>query len=229
MKKTLFIFLLSIFGSNICKSYYVGIYSLDFLPSAHVTVNDDIRLVLVSIFPMGSSSYAPPLIGYYYTRTSNTVDVFVYYDESGPWPQQGSAAVDTFNLDKFPKGVYNVRLHDNVTRPGIDTNRGNPGDLDSLVLTVDFPLSVPQTPALTASVYPNPVTSDLQVRIDDLTSGTSVPVEIELTDVTGKLILRQKCTSSITFINMRDCAPGLYLYRIMSNGIVQTKGELKKE
>jgi len=74
------------------------------------------------------------------------------------------------------------------------------------------------------SVYPNPVTDILQ--INNLLSNAML---LQLTDITGKILLQQTLVKGHTEISLQSFSPGMYLYRFTdSKGYVQ-QGKLVKQ
>lgn len=61
------------------------------------------------------------------------------------------------------------------------------------------------------SLYPNPVTGNLVIKINDDFSKDAV---IQLLDCTGKLIITQKVKGSETILTMETLLPGIYLVKV---------------
>ncbi len=69
-------------------------------------------------------------------------------------------------------------------------------------------------------VYPNPVYDRLNVQYN----GKGAGLQIELTDITGKVLL----TSTVRTIDVSHLTPGVYLYRIVADGKTAAQGKVIK-
>jgi aminopeptidase N len=82
-------------------------------------------------------------------------------------------------------------------------------------------LGIGGTTTMAQSVYPNPVHDFLTI------SGSNGGI-LQITDVTGKLLLQQQLTQNTAQADMRTLAPGLYLYRILKDGLLSSQGKIVK-
>ena len=67
---------------------------------------------------------------------------------------------------------------------------------------------------LSMSVYPNPTTNRLTLKVADYESDN---LSYHLFDVTGKLVKMKKITDPETQIIMQDLKPGVYFLKIVDN------------
>lgn len=85
-----------------------------------------------------------------------------------------------------------------------------------------FTLGVDDFPAITLMmmVYPNPVTSLANLKIENLATEN---LEYQLYDLQGKLLSNRKITQDETQINMESLASAIYLLKIFdSNKLIKT-------
>jgi hypothetical protein len=66
----------------------------------------------------------------------------------------------------------------------------------------------------TISIYPNPVSSELNVSLESSLINTS---SIELYDMIGNLIITQKVISNTTTLSFFSLAKGIYTIRVISD------------
>jgi hypothetical protein len=64
------------------------------------------------------------------------------------------------------------------------------------------------------TVFPNPVTDKLNIKIDDLRG----IAEIRVFDINGKLLLQQRSTSINTQLDVSKLATGMYIIKVMNDG-----------
>jgi hypothetical protein len=70
-------------------------------------------------------------------------------------------------------------------------------------------------PGLT--VYPNPITDFLTLKVDASTSLSVRSMRYQLYDISGKLIENKELTSNETSIDMKNLVPAVYFLKITSN------------
>lgn len=74
-------------------------------------------------------------------------------------------------------------------------------------------------------IWPNPVKSVCKVRCDDVSDMT----DIQVFDISGKLLFTQKATGNEIVLDFSGRAPGLYLLRILSNERIISTTKVVKE
>jgi len=151
----------------------------------------------------------------YATPQADTFSYFIY--DMKPTPDGGFVMVGQAKDDTYP--------YENPTQRGwiikVDSN-GCSGPDDPQC----WPLAVANTVKNNQeiSVYPNPVTDVLQIN-----NPLSNAMLLQLTDITGKLLLRQTVAKGHAEISLQSFSPGMYLYRFTdSKGYVQV-GKLVKQ
>ena len=88
-----------------------------------------------------------------------------------------------------------------------------------------WPTDVPHTPVnKTVSVYPNPVHSNWYISNNE-----GKKLKITITDITGRTILQKQASSTHIQTDLSHYPPGMYLYRITSNGGILLQGKLLKQ
>lgn len=75
--------------------------------------------------------------------------------------------------------------------------------------TDDFP-----NISLQMIVYPNPTTSSINLKIENLTSSS---LEYQLFDLTGRIIIRQKISQTETQISLENFPTATYLINVLDN------------
>ena len=85
-------------------------------------------------------------------------------------------------------------------------------------------LSTQEVSKSSISIFPNPVSDLLTIKIDH-----NKNIEVHITDVTGKAILKDKVSSSSKTINFSNNPSGVYYISILENNqIIETKKIIKK-
>lgn len=74
------------------------------------------------------------------------------------------------------------------------------------------------------SIYPNPVTSNLNIDINDLTT----PASVEIIDVEGQLIFSQTLNTKSNSVNIEQFSRGVYFIKINSNNQIYNYKLLKQ-
>jgi hypothetical protein len=67
------------------------------------------------------------------------------------------------------------------------------------------------------NLFPNPAANSVQLQFD-----VELPTQIEITDLTGKVIYSKNASTKLVSINLNEIANGYYLVKAM-NGIYQNK------
>ncbi|MDR2474803.1 MAG: T9SS type A sorting domain-containing protein [Bacteroidales bacterium] len=75
-------------------------------------------------------------------------------------------------------------------------------------------------------IYPNPTRGLMYIEVGDFDSGQQV--DLLLTDVSGKIIFRQKAASSIVEIDLNGHPQGIYLLRVQREGEVSSYKIIKE-
>jgi hypothetical protein len=95
------------------------------------------------------------------------------------------------------------------------TGTTEPADTTGITNTVDNTYSSGQGSACDLAVYPVPTDGDLFIRFTGDIAGRDIPVDIEVSSVTGSVISRTLHRSSETIrLSLGDESPGLYFIHI---------------
>jgi hypothetical protein len=74
------------------------------------------------------------------------------------------------------------------------------------------------------SVYPNPVKDYLTVELPENTVGT-----LTLFDWNGKIVSNQPVTGSVATIHIASLSPGVYILRLVQDGVASSGVKIIKE
>ena len=95
------------------------------------------------------------------------------------------------------------------------TNTAGCSDINSKTITVNLCTGVEEfNNSSIISIYPNPVSSELNVSLESSLINTS---SIELYDMIGNLVMTHKVTSNITTLSFSSLAKGIYTIRVISD------------
>jgi Secretion system C-terminal sorting domain len=72
-------------------------------------------------------------------------------------------------------------------------------------------------------MLPNPVTTDLTIEMPD-----NIGSEIQIFDITGRLVWQQKINASIQTLHLPPLPSGAYVYKILQQQQVLKTGKLVK-
>lgn len=138
-------------------------------------------------FPFGSSSACPEVDTLWMTRTGNTYELNLLYDNTVPFPQFQCTRIDTI-IDSITSCspcelVVNAHImgaYDTTTWPtGLDTLWYDDSDTSHFSFLTVQPIASDHQ----VKVYPNPVSSF--IKLEGL---IEPPLMVTLLDMTGKLI-----------------------------------------
>jgi hypothetical protein len=136
-----------------------------------------------------------------------------------PYRYRWANNATTDNLSNIPKGTYFLTITDSKNC------QSGESVLVMSTATLDFTL------VEAARVFPNPTQDVLQV---ELQLKESLPLELELLDLTGRVVWRRKLGPQLRVnerINLQDFSAGTYLLRVKNVGrvlYVERIGNVKK-
>lgn len=67
---------------------------------------------------------------------------------------------------------------------------------------------------LTSSVYPNPVSDQLQLKIENV---SITDLSFKILDINGQLLVHKKIESNTTSIDMNNFAPAVYFLKVLNS------------
>ena len=91
------------------------------------------------------------------------------------------------------------------------------GDVDTATVFLDFLTSVNEIEQFESSIYPNPVNDILNIR-----TGNATIENIQIIDLTGRLVKTIIPVSNQTQVNVAEFNAGIYFVQITVNGKVET-------
>ena len=128
--------------------------------------------------------------------------------------EEGNSDGEEADVRYIPEGNYeHVYLTIRVYEEGNESN--------AVSFTLDNQVaSIKDNIVNNVSVYPNPATKNLNIKVSDELLNSY----IILTNLLGKLELKKKITSKYETINIENFNKGIYFYSIVTNGkIIETK------
>ena len=199
-------------GSVVKSNYQDGTigahYDLD-LPMIHIDAGTHPELGFEYAYALYPGAYGDSLQVFISTDCGSTWQTL--FNKGGPalktapttsdpfYPQSGSEwKQETFSLEAFPGDVL-IRFR-NVC------GWGNNLYLDEV--NVSFPTGIAdKKPSYNFTVYPNPTSDAINI------SGLPGNSEIQISDLTGKLLMMQKTSNFITTIDIHKLPQGIYILR----------------
>jgi hypothetical protein len=73
-------------------------------------------------------------------------------------------------------------------------------------------------------IYPNPLNEIIQIEVDF----SFIPINFELYDLSGKIVLNDKITSNNKSLSLKDINDGFYIYNLVKNSKILKKGKILK-
>lgn len=143
-------------------------------------------------------------------------NVYAYYRPSSLSVPAGDSTI--FQPKVYPVGtagcaIYTYKVYDNL---------GNTEDSVQIKYRFggqDCFLEIPETP-ISYSVYPNPVSSQLNVNAS--TNGNTV--QISVYNIMGEVVLKEILADGSNTISVANLTNGIYFYSVIKNGeMVETK------
>ena len=102
------------------------------------------------------------------------------------------------------------------------TNHGNANR--GIVPAVGYTLGVEEFALSNSKLYPNPVSTDLEIDLPN----SIINADVEVYNVLGKLIHKDELSELNSTINVSDWNSGVYLVRVISDNISHTKRIIKQ-
>lgn len=168
-------------------------------------------------FSFGYQSTCPQLTYYEVISYADTMELKLYYNISGVWPQVGCERVDTITSVILPdvtilKGVaYSINDNDTTIESETQIPICNPTGIGTTYNESAF------------EIFPNPFSSHLNIQIS-----YNKQVTIILYNLLGNKILQQTFMKS-ALINAEHLPAGIYIYELRNDiGIVEYGKIIKK-
>jgi hypothetical protein len=132
---------------------------------------------------------------------------------------------DTFTILPLPAGNYTFIFQvDAGGGPSPCTPGIVPGPSDSLAFTVTTSSSIPEySGTFQLDIYPSPAQDQLTVTLSSLPPDDAY---LEIVDVTGKIVIREKLMLHEMTIGVQDLASGTYVVRIVQPSRILTEKKI---
>lgn len=167
-------------------------------------------------FSFGYDSTCPQLSHYVTYSNSDTMELKLYYNISGAWPQVVCERTDTITTVMLPnvtilKGVaFSIFENDTTIASTTQIQTCSPTGVESF--NNDY----------FSLIFPNPFSTQLNFQVAD-----NMQTTVFLFDLLGHEILQQKFTNSTTII-IDQLASGAYIYQLQNDKGVVKNGKIVK-
>lgn len=120
------------------------------------------------------------------------------------------------NAQESDSGVYYCEITNNLL-PDLKINRAN------ITILIDASLSTEELTTNNIYIYPNPSKNSFNVKLTRYNKA-----EVNLYDISGRLVIKQKLESEISKININKLKSGMYLLQIKTENKSITKHLIKE-
>jgi hypothetical protein len=168
-------------------------------------------------FSFGYQSTCPQLSYFETFGNSDTMELKLYYNVSGFWPQVGCERTDTIITVILPnttilKGVtYSINDNDTTIESTTQIPICSPTGIES----IDNGSYI--------KLFPNPFSTQINFQFTD-----NLQAKIILYDFLGQQILQKTFTNSTT-INTEQLANGIYFYELLNDKRIVRTGKVVKQ
>jgi hypothetical protein len=171
-------------------------------------------------FPFGYQSTCPTLSGFTTSNNSDTLELKLFYNTSGAWPQAGCERANTIvfsisTTNTILKGQsYSITDNDTSLVSGAFIGLCNLTSISSIDVSNKY------------SIFPNPTNNMINLQSESWPKGNKT---IILTDLNGKVI--KSFATDQQVISLLDIAAGQYIITVFTNKneIITTQRILKIE
>jgi hypothetical protein len=193
-------------------------YSQENLQMQRLNISCDTLVVQTSVsFSFGYGTSCPQLEYFETSSNADTMELKLYYNVSGFWPQVGCGQIDTITTLILPSST--VLKGTAFALSELDTSAVSSSQID---LCSTSGIESSNSYELIA-IYPNPFTSELKVCLK-----SNEQVMLILYDCFGKLVMRQTCTNNNS-IDTEQLNKGLYFYELRNENGILSNGKIVKE
>ena len=179
----------------------------------------DTLLVRTSVwFSFGFQSTCPQLANYETFSNSDTMELKLYYNVSGAWPQVGCEKLDTIiskilpNVSILKCVAYSVNNNDTAVE---STTQMQICSLTGIEKINNDSFSL---------IFPNPFSNQLNIQYTGNEQTT-----ISIYDFLGQQIIIRKKFTNTTVINLEQLAEGIYFYEIRNEKGLIKNGKVLKQ
>jgi len=168
-------------------------------------------------FSFGYQSTCPQLSNFVIGANSDTMELKLFYNISGAWPQVSCERIDTITSVILPnmtvlKGVaYSINYNDTIIESTTQIPICSLTGIESIDNGSYFKL------------FPNPFSTQINFQFTDI-----LQAKIILYDFLGQQILQKTFTNSTT-INTEQLANGVYFYELLNDKRIVRTGKVVKQ
>jgi hypothetical protein len=211
MKKTIFIkkILLLLIMLPIASNIQSQTICITNIEPLNPISSDKIKIINAIMFVFGAGETCPSILGYSLAINETVLQLNLYYDISGYWPQLGCTSIDTTEIGKLDAGNYLMYINLNTIFYS-DTNFIE--DTDTLVFTVINSNDVYESEVDNKLViYPNPAGKYMVFEFE-LQGSKCEFGNIQITDIFGRKVVELPLKSEKTVWDCREIENGVYFY-----------------
>ena len=165
------------------------------------------------------SATATGATGYQWQVSTNGT-IWTDVANGGTNPVYSGAATNTLTLTNVPVSfngyLYRVRVSSSSTC-SVNSN--------AALLTVTPDLKVEDFSRIGVTIYPNPATSQVSIKIPEISIHRNCTVAVY--DLNGRLVIQKRLTSETEKIDIANLQSGVYIFNITSDSAKTTKRVVK--
>ncbi len=178
------------------------------------TIIDTITIVCPGVVPVASFTYTQNGATVQFTSTSSDATSWQwFFGDTDIFPFLAGDSVENPTHTYIANGTYTINL--------IVSNECG-SDTISQTVTITG-LSVNAMDLTKMLIYPNPVKESVSINLNGVTRTI-----MELSDVTGKIIIKRELTDNVTTVNVFELQHGLYIVRLKYDAGVTTLPLIKE-
>jgi hypothetical protein len=178
----------------------------------------DTLVVRTSVwFSFGYGTSCPQLSSYEVSSNADTMELNLYYDVSGFWPQVGCGKIDTITSIILPnvtvlKGIaYSISNNDSLITSTAQMEICSQTGVETIFNGFSYVM------------FPNPFSSQININY-----GSNEQIRIEIYDFLSHNIISQVFTNN-TSINTDQLSAGIYFYKLSNEKGLIKSGKIIKE
>ena len=211
------------------KEILLGFFSLIFISNKVISQQNlqvtrlnnscDTLVVRTSVwFSFGFQSTCPQLANYETVSNSDTMELNLYYNVSGAWPQVGCEKLDTIiskilpNVSILKCVAYSVNNNDTAVESSTQIQICSLTGIEK-INNDSFSL-----------IFPNPFSNQLNIQYTGNEQTT-----ISIYDFLGQQIIIRKKITNTTAINTEQLAEGIYFYELRNEKGIIKNGKVLKQ
>lgn len=193
-------------------------FSQQDLQMSRLNISCDTLVVKTSVgFNFGYGTTCPQLASYEVSSNSDTMELKLYYDVSGFWPQVGCEKVDTITTIILPnvtvlKGIaYSLSNNDSIITSTAQIEICSQTGVETIFNGFSY------------MMFPNPFSSHVNINY-----AGNEQITIEIYDFLSHKIISKTFTNN-TSINTDQLSEGIYFYKLINEKGLIKSGKIIKE